>query len=87
MEREEFNEKILQLGSFEPRLRLPGRPTENKEMVYKVHTKEQPCPDCERMVKDRVIQIKIVNPGQPNQRWQRKCLECKDYLGRSVNLI
>jgi hypothetical protein len=47
---------------------------------------EKPCEDCELTVKDRIIEYKLINIGQPNQRFQKKCSECKQYLGRLLQL-
>lgn len=44
------------------------------------------CSDCGKMAIDRVVQYKLIYIGQPNQRYQKKCSECRQYLGRSKTL-
>jgi hypothetical protein len=47
---------------------------------------EKICSDCGKIAIDRVVQYKLIYIGQPNQRYQKKCSECKQYLGRSKTL-
>jgi hypothetical protein len=48
--------------------------------------KEKSCEDCNQIVIDRIIEYKLINIGRPNQRYQKKCSECKQYLGRSKSI-
>ncbi len=47
---------------------------------------KKPCEDCNEVVVDRIIEYKLINIGLPNQRYQKKCSECKQYLGRLKQL-
>jgi hypothetical protein len=47
---------------------------------------EKTCSDCPETVIDRKIEYKLINIGQPNQRYQKKCSICKQYLGRLKHL-
>jgi len=44
------------------------------------------CGDCNETVIDRKIEYKLINIGQPNQRYEKKCSICKQYLGRLKRL-
>ena len=38
-------------------------------------TRHKPCPDCDRKVKNRTIDLKLI--AQPVRHWRKTCTECR----------
>ena len=88
MKKELFDKKIKELcGS--PKKAIPKTYVGNLlDPDILIRNKVKPCPDCNKPVANRIIEIYPRALGTPKQKWCHKCDQCRVilYLGDKICL-
>lgn len=58
--------KDMDMGALETSIKLAPK------------TQRRPCPDCDKIVENRVVEFYVRGMGTKNQHWKKHCLSCGD---------
>ena len=76
MDKEDFNERILDLLKIEKKARKQGANIDTNPKITVKH-QARPCDDCDQMVVGRTLEFYVRYPFTERAHWIKSCSECK----------